>query len=91
SSLSGPDHSDARSRKNLKMLRKRNLALKEEGSLKIMHSTSVEGVDDMIKLGDMTEAALLRNLMLRHKRGHIYVSHALTEKNITAFPFGCKV
>ncbi|MED6273572.1 hypothetical protein CHARACLAT_007774 [Characodon lateralis] len=50
----------------------RNLALKEECSLKIMHSTSVEGVDDMIKLGDMTEAALLRNLMLRHKRGHIY-------------------
>ncbi|MEQ2171732.1 hypothetical protein GOODEAATRI_013806, partial [Goodea atripinnis] len=58
-----------------------NLALKEEGSLKIMHSTSVEGVDDMIKLGDMTEAALLRNLMLRHKRGHIYVSSVLVAVN----------
>uniref|UniRef100_A0A3Q3AGG1 Myosin motor domain-containing protein n=1 Tax=Kryptolebias marmoratus TaxID=37003 RepID=A0A3Q3AGG1_KRYMA len=44
----------------------------QEASLRIMHPTSVEGVDDMIKLGDMTEAGLLRNLMLRHKQGLIY-------------------
>nr|XP_057924385.1 unconventional myosin-VIIa-like [Doryrhamphus excisus] len=48
------------------------LSQEEEASLKIMHPTSVEGVDDMIKLGDMTEAGLLRNLLLRHKRGIIY-------------------
>lgn len=38
-----------------------------------MNPTSAEGVDDMIKLSEMTEAGLLRNLQLRHKRGIIYV------------------
>ncbi|XP_054452712.1 unconventional myosin-VIIa-like [Anoplopoma fimbria] len=52
--------------------KEKSLSQAQESSLRIMHPTSVEGVDDMIKLGDMTEAGLLRNLLLRHKRGIIY-------------------
>ncbi|XP_028284277.1 unconventional myosin-VIIa-like isoform X2 [Parambassis ranga] len=52
--------------------KERHLSPEQEDSLRIMHSTSVEGVDDMITLGDMTEAGLLRNLLLRHKQGIIY-------------------
>ncbi|XP_051274407.1 unconventional myosin-VIIa-like isoform X3 [Dicentrarchus labrax] len=52
--------------------KEQSLSQEQEASLKIMHPTSVEGVEDMIKLGDMTEAGLLRNLLLRHKQGIIY-------------------
>ncbi|XP_030630586.1 unconventional myosin-VIIa [Chanos chanos] len=44
----------------------------EAATLRPMHPTSVEGVDDMIRLGDMHEAGLLRNLHIRHKQGVIY-------------------
>ncbi|XP_029971015.1 unconventional myosin-VIIa-like [Salarias fasciatus] len=43
-----------------------------EASLRLMHPTAVDGVDDMIRLGDMDEASVLRNLMLRHRHGIIY-------------------
>ncbi|XP_051562758.1 unconventional myosin-VIIb-like [Myxocyprinus asiaticus] len=46
--------------------------IKKENSLKPMHPTSVNGVDDMIRLGDLNEAGLLRNLLVRYKEGSIY-------------------
>ena len=41
-----------------------------------MHQTSVEGVEDMIQLGDLTESGIMHNVQMRYNDKKIYVSHS---------------
>jgi len=46
-----------------------------------MHISSIEGVDDMILLGDLKESAILHNLHMRYKHNVIYVCKKQTNKH----------
>jgi myosin heavy subunit len=38
-----------------------------------MHATSFSDITDMIHLGDLTEGAICRNILLRYNKDKIYV------------------
>lgn len=53
---------------------KKETWVKSGTKLKAMHPSSVSGLEDMIGLGDLNEAGILRNLFIRYFENYIYVS-----------------
>lgn len=42
-----------------------------------MHQTSFSDIPDMIHLGDLTEGAICRNILLRYNKDKIYVIQSI--------------
>ncbi|TRY91722.1 hypothetical protein DNTS_018969 [Danionella cerebrum] len=57
----------------------------ERASLRPVLPSSVEGVDDMICLDDLSEAGLLQNLMLRYRHGIIYTLSIYTAEQVQMY------
>ncbi|XP_020612489.1 unconventional myosin-VIIa-like [Orbicella faveolata] len=56
----------------LKPLQERFLGGSSLGDVQSMHPSCISGVDDMIQLGELSEAGILRNLLIRYYSHKIY-------------------
>ncbi|XP_075385260.1 unconventional myosin-VIIb [Tenrec ecaudatus] len=48
------------------------ISTEDLGNLSPMHPNSAQGVDDMIRLGDLNEAGMVHNLLIRYQQHKIY-------------------
>ncbi|VDP97541.1 unnamed protein product [Trichobilharzia regenti] len=50
----------------------RILKVSTDNNMKLMHPSSIKGVDDMIDLGELNEGGILWNLCMRYSQNQIY-------------------